>query len=104
MDRAKQRKLEAAGWTVAGAQTFLGLSDEEAAVIEIKVALAHLLKTCREEHHLTQVDVARRLGSSQSRVAKMEAADSSVSMDLLIRSYLNLGGSRRDLATAVAGK
>ena len=39
----------------------------------------------------------KRLGSSQSRVAKMEAADPSVSLDLLVRGLLATGASPRDI-------
>jgi hypothetical protein len=38
------------------------------------------------------------LASSQSRVAKMEKGDPSVSIDLLIRSLFNLGMSKKYLA------
>ena len=50
----------------------------------------------RRQHH--ELKRAHLVGSSQSRVAKMEAADASVSVDLLIRSLLKLGAARKDLA------
>ena len=45
---------------------------------------------------------AAKLRSSQSRVAKMEAGDSSVSLDLLIRSLITLGASDRELCKIIA--
>jgi predicted XRE-type DNA-binding protein len=100
MDKTKRLKLEAAGWTVASPKEFLNLSEEDATFIEIKVALASALKTRRVDQHLSQTEAAKRLHSSQSRVAKMEAADRSVSVDLLLRSILKLGGTREMMATA----
>ena len=102
MDKKTKKKLEAAGWEVGDAQDFLELSDAEAAFIDMKLALAEDLRALRVERHLNQTQVARIVGSSQSRVAKMEAADPSVSIDLLIRSLLKLGAARKDVAKAVA--
>jgi transcriptional regulator with XRE-family HTH domain len=56
------------------------------------------LRQWRENLGLTQTQVAKRFGSSQSRVAKMEAADKTVSTDLLLRSLFRLGAGRRDVA------
>ena len=102
MDRKKKRRLEAAGWSVGSTQDFLGLSEEEAAYVEMRLSLARLLSKRRESLGYTQVRVASLLGSSQSRVAKMEAGDPSVSIDLMIRSLLKLGASRRDVGKAIA--
>ena len=101
MDRKKERRLKAAGWTVGDAGDFLDLSDEERAFIETKLALAMAVRERRKRHKLSQTQLARRLGSSQSRVAKMEAADASVSLDLLVRSLLNLGATQADIAKAI---
>jgi DNA-binding XRE family transcriptional regulator len=101
MDAKKKERLEARGWKVGSADEFLGLAPEEAAYIEIRLALATQLRTRRQEQHLTQVEMARRIGSSQSRVAKMEVGDPSVSLDLIVRSLLALGASTGDLATAI---
>ena len=102
MDKTTKKKLEAAGWKTGSAQDFLELTDAEAAFVDMKLALASDLRTRRLERHLNQTQVARLIGSSQSRVAKMEAADPSVSVDLLIRALLKLGAERGDVAKAVA--
>ena len=94
----KRRKLERAGWTVGDAGDFLGLSADERRFVEVKLALADGLRRRREHLGLTQIEVAERFGSSQSRVAKMEAADRSVSTDLLLKSLFRLGASPRDVA------
>lgn len=93
MNTEKKRRLERSGWTVGGATDFLELSPEEASFIELKLALAAGIRGTREKFGLTQTEVAARLGSSQSRVAKMEAGDRSVSLDLLVRSLLRIGAS-----------
>ena len=97
MREEKRRRLEARGWQVGTARAFLRLSAEEAAYIELKVRLAMGVREWRRRRDLTQADLAKRLQSSQSRIAKMEAGDPSVSLDLLVRSLLTLGASRRDL-------
>lgn len=102
MDAEKRKRLEAAGWQVGGAEDFLGLSEEEADFIELKLALSTSLRERRTERGLSQSAVARKIGSSQSRVAKMEASDPTVSLDLLVRALLAIGASRRDIATAIS--
>ena len=102
MREAKRRRLEAKGWKIGTARDFLGLTDEETAYIELKLRLAASLRERRRQPGMTQADLATLLKSSQSRIAKMERADSSVSLDLLIRSLLALGASNRDLFRIVA--
>jgi phage-related protein/DNA-binding XRE family transcriptional regulator len=97
----KRKRLEAKGWKVGSARDFLGLSSEEDAYIKLKLKLADAVRERRRRRHVTQVDLARVLRSSQSRVAKIEAGHPSVSLDLLIRSLLALGVSERDLATII---
>ena len=102
MDTARRKKLEEAGWQVGSAADFLELTDEEAAFVELKLVLSGELRARRQDRGLSQVQLARKLGSSQSRVAKMEASDPSVSVDLLIRALLATGASRREIGTAIA--
>ena len=102
MEKARKRRLEARGWKVGNAREFLGLTPEEAAFIDLKLALSEQMKEYRRQKKLTQVQVAKKLQSSQSRVAKMEAGDSSVSLDLLVRSLFALGATPRDLARMIA--
>ena len=93
MNEARTEKLKKAGWKLGTPKEFLGLTDEEAALIEIKLALARGIKERRHSLRLTQEDLAKQLKSSQSRIAKMEASDATVSMDLLVRTLLVLGAT-----------
>jgi ribosome-binding protein aMBF1 (putative translation factor) len=95
--KQKQKRLQAKGWKVGTVKEFLGLSNEEAAYIELKIKLAAGLRQRRRRRGLSQLDLAAKLESSQSRVAKMEAGDPSVSLDLLIRSLIALGTTEREL-------
>ena len=104
MKESKRHKLEAAGWQIGSAADFLGLSREEESLIEMKLALANKLKSRRQQRKLTQVAVAEKIGSSQSRIAKMVVADKSVSLDLLVRSLLLLGATRQDIAGAIGAR
>jgi DNA-binding XRE family transcriptional regulator len=97
MKKSKQERLEAKGWRVGSTAEFLKLSPEESTYLEMKLALSRTLQDRRRRKRLTQHELARLLKSSQSRVAKMEAGDPSVSLDLLIRSLLVLGASKKDL-------
>jgi ribosome-binding protein aMBF1 (putative translation factor) len=103
MRKRKKERLEAKGWRFGTAQEFLRLSDEEAAYVELRLRLADSLRRRRQKRNLSQTDLAKLLDSSQSRVAKMEGGDPSVSIDLLIRSLLALGVSNRDLARTISG-
>ena len=102
MDATKKKRLERAGWAVGSAAEFLELSAEEAALVEMRLALSASVRERRQRARLTQTALAERLGSSQSRVAKMEAADASVSLDLLVRALLSLGATRKDVASALS--
>jgi DNA-binding XRE family transcriptional regulator len=103
MDSAKRRRLEAAGWRVGDTEDFLELTPEEVEVIEVRLALGDYLRQIRQERRLTQTQVAKRIGSSQSRVAKMEAADATVSLDLLMKSLFSLGVTARDVSRVLGG-
>jgi DNA-binding XRE family transcriptional regulator len=102
MNETKRARLEAKGWKVGTAAEFLELSPEEAALIEIRLVLSRYLRQRREDQ-MTQVELARRIGSSQPRIAKAEAGDSSVSLDLLLRAMLATGATPKEIGNAIAG-
>ena len=102
MRTEKRKYLEARGWKVGSVKEFLGLSDQESAYIELRLKLARGLKARRHARGLSQTQLAKAVQSSQSRVAKMEAGDPTVSLDLLVRSLLALGASNRDLGQIIA--
>ena len=102
MRASKRAKLVNRGWKVSDTKEFLDLSPEEAALIELRLKLAEGLKARRKRKRLTQIELAEAVQSSQSRVAKMESGDPTVSIDLLMRSLIALGASRSDLARIIA--
>ena len=102
MDPKKRKRLEAAGYRVCSVQEFLDLTDEEMAYVELKVALHRAVKQARLAAGWTQTELARRMGSSQSRVAKMEGGSPQVSVDLLLRALFALGKNTRDVAKIIA--
>jgi ribosome-binding protein aMBF1 (putative translation factor) len=101
MRTEKRKHLEARGWKVGSVKEFLDLSDQESAYIELRLKLARGLKARRHARGLSQTQLAKAVQSSQSRVAKMEAGDPTVSLDLLVRSLLALGASNRDLGQII---
>ena len=102
MREATRKRLESKGWKFGSAKDFLGLSPEESAFIEMKLELADNLRIHRERQNLTQVELAKLVKSSQSRVAKMEAGDPAVSIDLLVRTLLALGASKRKVGKIIS--
>ncbi len=101
MKKTKQKRLEKAGWRVGTVAEFLDLTPQESAYVELKLALSKTLNERRRQRKLTQDQLARLLRSSQSRVAKMEAGDPSVSIDLLVRSLIVLGTPTKTLARSL---
>lgn len=104
MRSSKRKRLEAKGWKVGDAKDFLGLSSQEEAYIEIKLKLAESLRSQRLRRQMTQSNLAKAIRSSQSGVAKMEAGEHSVSLDLLVRTLLALGASGSDLARFLSAR
>lgn len=101
MLESKRKRLESKGWKIGSTREFLDLTDQDDAYIELRLKLADAFKRQRISRNLTQADFAKAVRSSQSRVAKMEAGDASVSLDLLVRSLLAMGASNKDLAKII---
>jgi hypothetical protein len=85
MKTDKLKRLQAVGWKVGSAEDFLQLNEEEARLVALK---------------LSQIDLAQRMKSSQSRIAKIEAGDPSVSLDLIVRALIASGATTRDTQAA----
>jgi len=98
MKQSKKTALEKAGWRVGNTGDFLELSEEEVAYIEMKLLLVQKLRALRQTKKMSQTELAKLIGSSQSRVAKMESGDPSVSTDLLLKAMLALGATRSQIA------
>jgi DNA-binding XRE family transcriptional regulator len=95
MDANKRKKLAKMGGRVASAQSFLGLTDAEAAIVELRLELAHAVHKHRLAAGLTQAELAKAIGSSQSRIAKMENGDPQASLESLVRALVAAGGRPR---------
>jgi DNA-binding XRE family transcriptional regulator len=102
MEKRKRAKLEKRGWRVGSVAEFLELTPEEAILLEIKLALSDQLRT-RRARQMTQAELAKRLGSSQPRIARVEQGDRSVSLDLLIRAMLATGATPQEIGKTIAG-
>lgn len=103
MEKNKQKKLEAAGWKISTVNDFLDLNNEESDYIELKLALSKNLQKRRLSLKLTQKELAQMINSSQSRVAKMESGDPTVSIDLLVKSLLTLKIPKQQLERMLPG-
>ena len=104
MKQVRRNKLESKGWKVGSASEFLGLTPEEEALVEMKLSLSRNLKELRIRKGLSQVEFAKRINSSQSRVAKMEAGEAVIPVDLLFKSMLALGATQKDIARAISSR
>ena len=102
MDSKKKKKLEAKGWVFGDAGDFFDLSPEEARLIDLKLALRACLKEERKKQNVTQVELAKAIGSSQSRIAKMERGDPAVSVDLLLKALMALGMTNKQISKVIA--
>ncbi|HEV8262901.1 MAG TPA: helix-turn-helix transcriptional regulator [Burkholderiales bacterium] len=99
-----KKKLQAAGWKVGSTKDFVKLSDEEAKLVDLKVSLIHAVKQARQKRGLSQIELAARMGSSQSRIAKIEAGDRTVSLDLIVRALFATGATSQELQRAFSSK
>src|SRR3990172_9605655 len=97
MKTDKLKRLETDGWKVGSAEDFLQLSDEEARLVALKLSLISAVKKSRIKHKLSQIVLVQRMKSSQSRIAKIEAGDPSVSLDLIVRALIASGAQARDI-------
>jgi len=98
--RNAEKRIRALGWKDGTVAEFLKLTPEESALIEIKLALSRKLRE-RRQKRMTQAQLAQKLRSSQSRVAKAETGDSSVSIELLVRAILATGATAKDVGRAI---
>jgi len=101
MTNSKLKRLKAAGWKTGTVKNFLKLTDHEAALVEVKLSLIDALRKSRQKRGLSQTDIARRIGSSQSRVAKIEAGDPSISIDLILRALIASDATQQEIRKAL---
>jgi predicted XRE-type DNA-binding protein len=87
----KRKKLEAKGYKVTDSAEWLGLSREEAQIVDMRVALAQELERVRKAKGITQAELAKRVGTKQSGVARMLNNPDTSTMDNLIKALIALG-------------
>jgi ribosome-binding protein aMBF1 (putative translation factor) len=104
MDKKRQQQLEEKGFRVGSAADFLELSQEEEAYIDIRLDISNMVKGQRAKKGWTQQQLARAIGSSQSRIAKLEGGDPGISMDLMIKALLQLGTSKKQIGKLLEGE
>lgn len=104
MDKKRKQQLEEKGFLVGSAADFLGLSPEEEAYIDIRLDISDMVKAQRTKRGWTQKQLARTIGSSQSRIAKLEGGDPGISMDLMIKALLQLGTSKKQIGKLFEGE
>lgn len=101
MKQTKQDKLRKVGYRVIGTQEFLGLSDMEMELIDLKIALIEKLKQTRAARNLTQQQVAALVGTSQSRIAALERGRGDATLDLICRTLFALGMTRKQIGQTI---
>ena len=101
MDKKTQTKLQAAGWRLGDAQDFLELTEQELMLLQIKESLSQAVRTMRTRQKLTQTELAKRMHSSQARVARIEGADASVTTDLTLQALIATGANRKEISKAL---
>ncbi len=97
MDKEKRQALEAAGFRIGDAEDFLELNEVERTLLHLRMALSRAVRQRRESQNLTQKQLAAKMKSSQSRVAKIETGAADVSLDLLFRGLFTVGGDLNDV-------
>lgn len=102
MKKTKREGLERAGYTITDMQKFLNLSDEEMAVIDLKISLVKKLKDVRKAAGVTQKQLAKLMKSSQSRVAMLESGSSDASLELICKALFVLGVSSKELGKTIS--
>jgi DNA-binding XRE family transcriptional regulator len=102
MKKTKLKRLERAGYTRTDTQNFLNISDEEMAVIDLKISLVQKLKDVRKAAGVTQKQLAKLMKSSQSRVAMLESGSSDASLELICKALFVLGISSKELGKAIS--
>jgi ribosome-binding protein aMBF1 (putative translation factor) len=104
MDKKRKQQLEEKGFRVGSTADFLELSPEEETYIDIRLDISNMVKSQRAKRGWTQEQLARAIGSSQSRIAKLEGGDPGISMDLMIKALLRLGTSKKQIGKLLEGE
>jgi len=102
VDKKTKEKLKEQGWEFGGIKEFLELSDEEVQLVELRINLGRYLKEQRKKCGYTQNQLAKMIKSNQSRIAKMENGDNSVTIDALLKSLFYLKIPTKEISKVFA--
>ena len=91
MTEAKRKILETKGYAVTDSAEWLGLTRGETQIVNMRVALAQELEKVCKSKGITQAELARRVGTRQSGVARMLNNPDNSTMDNLIKGLIALG-------------
>jgi DNA-binding XRE family transcriptional regulator len=86
MNKEQRERFKRAGWKLGSVGELLDLTPAEEALIEAKVRLSKVVRTLRQQSRLSQAQLAKRIGSNQTRIAKVENQDPEVSLDLQMKA------------------
>jgi predicted transcriptional regulator len=102
MRKAKIERLKKSGYRITDTQEFLGISNEEMAIIDLKLSLIHKLKEARKAAGVTQKQLALLMHSSQSRIAFLEGGSPDVSLELICKALFALGVTRKEIGKTIS--
>ena len=102
MDAEERAQMEAMGYAVVDdAADWLELTDVERQIVDLRIKLGREIRRRRTGAGLSQAQLAEKIGSSQSRVAKAEGMAPGVAFDLMLRAFFATGGTVDELAQAI---
>ena len=102
MKTNKRKQLEAAGWNVGSAASFVELRDDEVTLLETGQSFGRRIKKLRASDGLTQTALEKTMRSSQSRVEKIESGHPGVALELMVRALLALGADPGEVGACIS--
>ena len=101
MDTKKRKQLEAAGYQITDSADWLGLTPQEQAIVNMRVNFALEIERVRKASNITQRELADKIGTRQSGVARMLNNPTTATIDSLIKTLLALGASPKRIAALI---
>lgn len=93
MKAEKRARLEKLGYRIyEDAADWLGLTDEEKRLLDLRMSVTQAVRDLRTSLGLTQAQLAEKLGSTQPRIANLELGQRGFSMDFAVKALLAMGG------------
>lgn len=98
----EMRLAEAGIVSFGDARDWLGFSDEEKALMDMQIAAERAIEREMRAKHVSQAELARRMGTKQPAVSRMIRQSGSASFETLFRALLALGATPRKIAAILA--